>query len=250
MTPCIRVWESSLILLLWTINSETGTASAGLGQGTSTPLLTTASCDPSSKGCSSHSHETSTRIQQLKDSNRKQSSGDLPSVNMDEWANETDSSENEVHSSASTPSPEGSNGQQNKSRLLLRLPSLILQQRDFFSITERINALKKLFQSIVSLDRDLIWNPVVPSRMSRGSFLVKLFSKLLNIMPFHEVSKRRKRAERKTLSQLHHSGKCIQQMRGSGIRRTKDFVSLAHESGPKFWVQIRSFVMCIPSSQS
>lgn len=196
MKPCIRVGKSCLILLLWTIISGTGTvwgSSAGHGQRSVTELRASSSCDPSSKECSSHSLETSSRIQQLKDSNRKQISGDLPSVNMQEWVNETESGENEVHIWASTASPKGSNGPQNKSQLRLRLPSLVLQQRDFFSITERISALKKLFQSIVSLDRDLIWNPIVPSRMSRGSFLVKLFSKLLTIMPFHEVSTHGKR---------------------------------------------------------
>lgn len=59
---------------------------------------------------------------------------------------------------------------------------------DFFSISERVTALKNVFDSILSIEKDLTWNPVVPSRMSRGFFLVKLFSNLLKIMPFQEVS--------------------------------------------------------------
>ena len=58
---------------------------------------------------------------------------------------------------------------------------------DFFSISDRITALKTLFDHVRNLERDLTWNPVVPSRMSRGFFLLKLFSNLLKIMPFSQV---------------------------------------------------------------
>ena len=90
--------------------------------------------------------------------------------------------------SNSNISVQSSASYQNRSRFHLRLPSLKLIQGDFFSITDRINALRNLFESIMNLERELIWNPIVPSRMSRGSFLVRLFSNLIKIMPFHEVS--------------------------------------------------------------
>lgn len=69
-----------------------------------------------------------------------------------------------------------------------RIPSTSSSSSDFFSISERVTALKNVFDSILSIEKDLTWNPVVPSRMSRGFFLVKLFSNLLKIMPFQEVS--------------------------------------------------------------
>ena len=73
-------------------------------------------------------------------------------------------------------------------RRMLRLPPLPpMISRDFFSISERVTALMEVFQNIINLERELIWNPIIPSRVSRGFFLVKLFSNLLNIMPFSEV---------------------------------------------------------------
>ncbi|KAI1289740.1 MAM and LDL-receptor class A domain-containing protein 1 [Halotydeus destructor] len=66
------------------------------------------------------------------------------------------------------------------------LPRLELAQSDFFSLTERVNALRSVFETVLSLERDLLWNPIVPSRMSRGFFLVKLLSNVLRIMPFRE----------------------------------------------------------------
>lgn len=68
---------------------------------------------------------------------------------------------------------------------LVKLP----HQRVFFSISDQIEALKQIFQNVINLERDLLWKPTMPSRMSRGFLLVKLFSNLLNIMPFPEVLK-------------------------------------------------------------
>lgn len=70
----------------------------------------------------------------------------------------------------------------------LASPFLELPQRDFFSISERISALRNVFETILSVEREFIWNPIVPSRMSRGFFLVKLLSNVLRIMPFRDVS--------------------------------------------------------------
>lgn len=70
----------------------------------------------------------------------------------------------------------------------MSMSSMVPSSSDFFSISERVTALKNVFDSILSIEKDLTWNPVVPSRMSRGFFLVKLFSNLLKIMPFQEVS--------------------------------------------------------------
>lgn len=74
------------------------------------------------------------------------------------------------------------------SGLVLSLPDLDVPQSDFFSISDRISALRNVFETVLSLERDLVWNPIVPSRMSRGFFLVKLLSNVLRIMPFRDVS--------------------------------------------------------------
>ena len=182
-----------LILLLFVSlrlsSAETTSAELRPSVSSHSSASSSSSCDPSSKSCSTHSQETETRIQQLKDSSPTQVPVDPPTIDDDESRNETDS-QNGINGSR-TASPAGQAGSPNNSNgssFHLRLPSLKLPQRDFFSITDRINALRNLFQSIINLDRELLWNPIVPSRMSRGSFLVKLFSKLLKIMPFHEVS--------------------------------------------------------------
>ena len=52
---------------------------------------------------------------------------------------------------------------------------------------ERVTALMKVFQNM-NLEGKLIFNSTIPiSRVSRGFYLVKLFSNLLNIMPLSEV---------------------------------------------------------------
>lgn len=188
-----RAFHLILLLFVSLRLSSTDTTSAEHGSSPSSPSsANSSSCDPSSKSCSPHSQETETRIQQLKDSSPTQAPVDPPTILEEDLANETDS-QGGISGNGSTSNrttvPEGLAGtHKSNSSFHLRLPSLKLPQRDFFSITDRINALRNLFQSIINLDRELIWHPIVPSRMSRGSFLVKLFSNLLKIMPFPEVS--------------------------------------------------------------
>lgn len=72
----------------------------------------------------------------------------------------------------------------------LALPDIDVPHDDFFSMSDRVNALRNVFETILQLERALVWNPIVPSRMSRGFFLVKLLSNVLRIMPFREVTRR------------------------------------------------------------
>lgn len=69
----------------------------------------------------------------------------------------------------------------------LHLPNVeVPDEIGTFSLAERIKALRNVFDNIISLERELVWKPLVPSRLSRSFFLVKLFSNLLKIMPFRE----------------------------------------------------------------
>jgi hypothetical protein len=200
-----------LILLLFVCfrlsSSETTSAAAG-EQGSSPSSPDSSSlCDPSSKSCSAHSRETQTRIQQLKDSNPTESPAEPPptppSTDEEEenMRNETETL-NVSNNTTAGPTSETAD-EHSSSTFRLQLPSLKLTQRDFFSITDRINALRNLFQSVINLDRDLmILKPIVPSRMSRGSFLIKLFSNLLKIMPFHEV--RENNSDEAPASRIRH----------------------------------------------
>lgn len=69
----------------------------------------------------------------------------------------------------------------------LHLPNVeVPDEIGTFSLAERIKALRNVFDHLISLERELVWKPLVPSRLSRSFFLVKLFSNLLKIMPFRE----------------------------------------------------------------
>ena len=156
----------------------------------SLPSSSSSPCDASSPSCVTLSQETSTRIQQLKDSNPTRIPVETASLELNDLQNETEAESSPTGTLRGDLRPAATvAGNASRSRLHLRLPSLSLPQRDFFSISDRILALKNLFQSIVNMDSQMIWNPIVPSRMSRGSFLVSLFSNLLKIMPFQEVSR-------------------------------------------------------------
>ena len=67
----------------------------------------------------------------------------------------------------------------------LRLPNVdVPDEISTFSLSHRIKALRNVFDHLISIERELVWKPLMPSRLSRSNFLVKIFSNLLKIMPF------------------------------------------------------------------
>lgn len=83
----------------------------------------------------------------------------------------------------STDEMNGRNAETNKQKL--KLPNMdVPEEISTFSLSHRIKALRNVFDHLISIERELVWKPLMPSRLSRSNFLVKIFSNLLKIMPF------------------------------------------------------------------